>query len=122
RPRLQENSSVSRSRLASQNPAGIAKNTTAGLAVESRRFRKQKVRIRMRLEPGSVDARALSQSRNFILKLQFATLQFTQFEIVSGRMLKRLSQFIFKHPMPLFEFCKLRRCSHISGLLRQIAA
>ena len=69
-----------------------------------------------------MNACALSQSRDFILKLQFTTLQFTQYEIVRGWMLKCLSQFIFKHPMPLFEFCEMRRYSHVSNLLGQIAA
>jgi hypothetical protein len=101
--------------------AGITKNTTAGLAVEGRRFA-NKVRIMVEARTGSVNACAPGQSRYFILKLQLATLQFTQFEIVHGWMLKRLSQFIFKHPMPLFEVCKLRRCSHVSNLLGQIAA
>src|ERR1700730_18509541 len=42
----------------------------------------------MRFSPGSVNAPA--QPRELILKLQCATLQFTQVESVRGRMLKRL--------------------------------
>src|SRR5258708_40287503 len=70
-------------------------------------LKKRKCEEGMRL--GSVKTCALSQSRHFILKFQFAALQFAQFEILRGLMPKRLRQFIFKHPMPLFEFCKIRR-------------
>jgi hypothetical protein len=84
--------------------------------------KKLKVQIRTKFEQGSVNAWALGQPRNFVLKLQFSTLQLTQFQVIRGRMLEGLSQFILKHPMLLFEFCKVRRCSHVSGLLGQIAA
>jgi hypothetical protein len=67
-------------------------------------------------QPGSVDAGALTQACYLILHLQLATLQFRQLEIVRGRMLKGVVYFVFKHPVPLFEFRKMR-CGHISGLL-----
>jgi hypothetical protein len=49
--------------------------------------------------------------------LQLATLQLRQLEIVGGGMLEGFGYFVFKHPVPLFEFRKMRRCGHVSGLL-----
>jgi hypothetical protein len=67
--------------------------------------------------PGSVDAGALAQTCYLVLHLQLATLQLCQFEIVRGGMLESVGDFVFKHPVPLFEFRKMRRCGHVSGLL-----
>jgi hypothetical protein len=64
-----------------------------------------------------VDAGFLVQSRYLILHLQLATLQLGQFEIVYGGMLEGLGDFVLKHPVLLYEFSKMRRCGHVSGLL-----
>jgi hypothetical protein len=54
------------------------------------------------------------QPRHLVLQLQLATFEFRQSEIVRGGMLEGFGEFVFEHPMPLFEFCK-SRCSHISS-------
>ena len=59
----------------------------------------------------SVNTRA-GQPSDFILYPQLPTLQLGQLEIVRRWMLKRFGQFRFKHPVALFEFCEMRRCSH----------
>jgi hypothetical protein len=55
------------------------------------------------------------QPRHFVFQLQLATLEFRQCEIVRGGMLEGFGEFVFEHPMPLFEFCKMRRCGHSSS-------
>src|ERR1700681_1972189 len=66
---------------------------------------------------GSVHAFAFPdrQPRHFVLQLQLATLEFRQSEIVRGGMLEGFGELVFEHPMPLFEFRKMRRCSHGSS-------
>jgi hypothetical protein len=55
------------------------------------------------------------QPRHLVLQLQLATLEFRQSEIVRGGMLEGFGELVFEHPMPLFEFRKMRRCSHGSS-------
>jgi len=63
-----------------------------------------------------------SQTRDLILHLQLSTLQLRQREIVYGWMLEGLGDFVLKRLVSLFKFEKLRRCSHVSGLLASFAA
>jgi hypothetical protein len=62
----------------------------------------------------------MRQPRHFILQLQLATLEFRQSQIVYGRMLKGFGKLVLEHPMPLYEFGKMRRCGHGSSWKGQI--
>lgn len=64
----------------------------------------------------------MPQPSNSILELQLSTLQLCKLEVIYGRMLERLVEFCFQHPMPLFEFSKLRNRAHLLNLLSQIVA
>jgi hypothetical protein len=67
----------------------------------------------------SVDAGAavVSQTCYLVLYMQLATFQFHQSYVVSGGMLESVGELIFKQPVLLFEFRKMRLYGHVSGLL-----
>ncbi len=62
----------------------------------------------------------MRQPRHFVLQLQLATLEFRQSEIVYRRMLEGFGELVLEHPMPLYEFGKMRRCRHGSSWGGQI--
>jgi len=66
----------------------------------------------------SVNAFVFAQPCHLVFQLQLATLEFRQCKIICGGMLEGFGELVFEHPMPLFEFCKMRRCSHRSSWVR----
>jgi len=56
------------------------------------------------------------QTSNRVFYLQLPPLKLDQLEIVYRWMLAHLRQFSFQHPMPLFEFSKLKY-GHMANLL-----
>src|SRR5262249_6550393 len=67
----------------------------------------------------SVDAGAsfLPQTREFVLHLQLAALQFGDLEVVDGRMRHRVGNFLLERLMLPFQFRKMRLDGHVGGLL-----
>lgn len=67
-----------------------------------------------------MDAGILPQAGDFVLQLQFASLEFRHLQIIRRRMCQRLVEFIFESLVAFFEFRKMRLNGHVACLLASV--
>jgi hypothetical protein len=65
-------------------------------------------------------AGVLPKPRDLVLDVQFAPLQFHNFQTVRRRMGKRFADFLLERLVPSFEFRKMRLDRHLAASLRLV--
>jgi hypothetical protein len=64
-----------------------------------------------------MDENVLSQTHDFVLYVQFSSLQFYKPKVISGGVGERVVNFLFERLVPFFEFRKMRFNRHVACLL-----
>jgi len=64
-----------------------------------------------------VDENVLSQTHDFVLYVQFSSLQFYKLKVIGGGVDERVVDFLLERLVPFFEFRKMRYNRHVACLL-----
>ena len=68
-----------------------------------------------------MDERVVPQPLNFVLDLQFFSLEFRNLKIVGGGVGERFVDLVFQRLVPFFEFRKMRFNRHVGCLLAYLS-